>query len=109
MSGLQLLNLPADAWRQTLTVATAFWALCLGLVVIEATLGDNIVTGTVFFLSLPALVGFLFWANKTLLGVMRRGLVAMVAFGMYVLVAASAIVFVGLFAAANLKNIIVAV
>ena len=101
---LHQLVLPPDVWRQTLTVATAFWAVCLLLMIIDAVFGGNAVTGTLFFLSLPALVGFLVWANKDLLVLMSRGLMVSMAVGLYMLTAASLIVFVGLFAAANLKS-----
>ena len=103
---MQILNLSPVLWKQTLSVATAFWALCLVLVAVEATWGESAVTGVLFFLSVPALVGFSIWANKALLIVMRRSFVASVAFAVYVLTCASVIIFVGLFAAANLKNII---
>ena len=104
---MQILDLSPLLWKQTLSVATAFWALCLVLVAVEAMFGDSIVTGALFFVSVPALVGFLMWANQGLLVLMRRGLVATLALGVYVLLCATLIVFVGLFAAANLKNIIV--
>jgi hypothetical protein len=106
---VQILDLSSLLWKQTLSVATGFWALCLALVAVEATWGASIVTGTLFFLSVPALVGFLIWANKALLILMRRGFAAAFAIAAYVLLCATLIVFVGLFAAANLKNIIVAV
>jgi hypothetical protein len=100
------LALPAKVWRQTLKVATAFWGVCLGLVAIDATIGANVFTALAFFISVPILVGYLMWANRDLLILIKRGFVPMVAFGVYVLCSASAIVFVGLFAAANLKSLI---
>lgn len=97
--------LPAKVWRQTLKVATAFWGVCLALVAIDAAIGANVFTATVFFISVPILVGYLMWANRDLLVFIRRGFMPMVVFGVYMLCSASVIVFVGLFAAANLKSL----
>ncbi len=103
------LNFSAGTWEQTLKIATSFWGVCLLLVLIEATVGDNIVTPTIFFLSVPVLVGYLLWANLYLLMQLRKNLISMLVLGVYVLCSASAIVFVGLFAAANLKTLMTGV
>ena len=100
----------ACSWRQTLTIATAFWGACLALVAIEATLGTNAVVAGLFFLSIPLLVACLTWAN---LGIVfhrpRRDLAAVFVLGMAVLLSASLIILVGLLAAANLKTLIISV
>ena len=103
------LNFPAGAWEHTLKIATSFWGVCLLSVLIEATMGDNLVTQTIFFLSVPVLVGYLIWANIDVLMALRKSLFAVFVLGVYVLCSASAIVFVGLFAAANLKTLMVGV
>lgn len=103
------LSFPVAMWEQTLKIATSFWGVCLLLVLIEALIGDNVVTPTIFFLSVPVLVGYLMWANIDLLMGLRKSLLAVFVLGMYVLCSASAIVFVGLFAAANLKTLMLGV
>ena len=103
------LNFSAGTWEQSLRIATSFWGVCLLLVLIEATVGDNIVTPTVFFLSVPVLVGYLMWTNLDLLIQLRKSLFAVLVLGVYVLCSASAIVFVGLFAASNLKTLMTGV
>ena len=105
MLNSMLLN--GDNLRHMLSVATIFWALCLLLVAAEAAFGDNVVTGSLFFLSVPLLVGGLLWANRTVLVYLKRGPLQAVLLGVYVLACATVIVFVGLFAAANLKTLMV--
>lgn len=92
-------------WRQMLTVAALFWALCLVLVALEATVGAHFVLGGLFFLSIPMLVALLTWATKDLAAVLRRRLPAVVVHGACVLISAALIVLVGLLAAANLKTL----
>ncbi len=92
-------------WRQTLTVAAVFWALCLILVALEATVGAHFVLDGLFFLSIPLLVAFLIWATKDLTAVLRRGVYSVFVLGACVLVSATLIVLVGLVAAANLKSL----
>jgi hypothetical protein len=92
-------------WRQMLTVAAVFWALCLVLVALEATMGAHFVLGALYFLSIPLLVAFVVWATKDLAAVLRRGLPAIVIHAACVLVFASLIVLVGLLAASNLKSL----
>lgn len=103
----QPLNLSAQVWKETLKVASAFWAVCLVLVSIEARFGANRITETVFFLSVPALVGYLMWANRDLLIRLRSSLLGVLLLGLYVLLCASVIVLVGLVAAVSLKSLIV--
>lgn len=92
-------------WRQMLTVAAVFWALCLILVALEATMGAHFVLGGLFFLSIPLLVAFVLWATKDLAAALRRGMSAVVIHGACVLIFASLIVLVGLLAASNLKSL----
>ena len=92
-------------WRQMLTVAAVFWALCLVLVALEATMGAHFVLAGLFFLSIPLLVAFVTWSTKDLATVLRRSLPAVVVHGACVLVFASLIVLVGLLAASNLKSL----
>ena len=106
---LSRLSLSPGVWTQTLKIATGFWGVCLLLVLVEATIGDNIVTPTIFFLSVPVLVGYLIWANIDLLMQLKKSLFAVFVLGVFVLCSASAIVFVGLFAAANLKTLMTGV
>lgn len=92
-------------WRQMLTVAAVFWALCLVLVALEAAMGAHLVLGGLFFLSIPMLVALLTWATKDVVIVLRRRLPAVVVHGACVLISAALIVLVGLLAAANLKSL----
>lgn len=92
-------------WRQMLTVAAVFWALCLVLVALEATMGAHFVLGGLFFLSIPLLVAFVTWSTRDLAVVLRRGMPAVVVHGACVLIFASLIVLVGLLAASNLKSL----
>lgn len=94
-------------WRQTLTVAATFWAVCLVLVAFEATLGANFVLGGVFFLSIPMLVAFITWATKDLMLVPRRGVSAVFVLGVCVFFMSTVIILIGLLAAANLKTLMV--
>lgn len=92
-------------WRQMLTVAAVFWALCLVLVAFEATMGAHFVLGGLFLLSIPLLVAFLTWATKDLVAVFQLGAPAVIVHGACVLIAATLIVMVGLLAASNLKSL----
>ena len=103
------INFSSQLWKQTLKVASGFWGVCLFLVAIEAAVGDNAVTATIFFLSVPVLVGYLMWANWQLMILVRERLLAVFVLGVYVLCSATVIVFVGLFAAANLKTLMIGV
>ena len=90
-------------WRQLLTVAAVFWALCLVLVALETTMGAHFVLGGMFFLSIPLLVACLIWVTKDLSALLRRRLPAVIVLGVSVLVSASLIVLIGLLAATHLK------
>lgn len=90
-------------WRQMLSVAAVFWAACLGLVALEATMGAHFVLGGLFFISIPILVCFLTWAIKDLMLVLRRNLSSVVLLGACVLFSSTLIILIGLLAAANLK------
>lgn len=92
-------------WRQMLTVAAVFWALCLVLVALEATMGTHFVLGGLYLLSIPLLVGFVTWATKDLAAVLRRRVPAVVIHGAFVFLFASLIVLIGLLAASNLKSL----
>lgn len=92
-------------WRQTLSVAAAFWAVCLVLVAFEATMGANFVLGGLFFLSIPMLVAFITWATKDLMLVLRRDVSAVVLLGVCVFFTSTLIILIGLLAAANLKSL----
>jgi hypothetical protein len=92
--------------QQTATVAAVFWCLCLALVVLEATLGENPVSSGLFLLSVPALVGGLFWANRSVLRTPAR-LTALATLTIAVLVYASVILLLGLLAASKLKALLV--
>lgn len=97
-------------WRQTLGVATAFWGACLALVIVEATVGSNVVVAGLFFLSIPVLVGVLTWVNRGIVfGQAPRRFTSILVLGLAVLVSASLIVLVGLLAAANLKTLMTGV
>jgi len=94
-----------EAWRQNLRVAAGFWGLYLALVAAEATFGANAFIGALFFVSVPALVGYLIWANHRIaLGVGDR-MVSLVLLGVAVLALATLIILVGLLAAAHLKTL----
>lgn len=83
-----------------------FWAACLALVALEATVGSNLFVGLVFFLSIPVLVGYLTWVNKDIVTRTGRGLLSVVLLGISVLISSSVIILIGLVAAANLKTLI---
>ena len=91
--------------HQTASVAVVFWLLCLALVVLEATLGENPVSSGLFFLSVPALVCALFWANRSLLRSTAR-VMALATVTLSVFVYASVILLLGLLAAAQLKALL---
>jgi hypothetical protein len=104
---MQITALASRIWRQNIGIATTFWAGCLVLVAIEATMGASLFVGALFFVSLPALVGLLTWVNRDI--VFRRTPrepASVLLLGVAVLLASSLIVFVGLLAAANLKALI---
>ena len=42
--------------QQTASVAAVFWCICLFLVALEATIGENPVSSWLFLVSVPALV-----------------------------------------------------
>jgi hypothetical protein len=96
---------PLHNLEQTASVAALFWGVCLGLVTLEATVGANPVSSLLFFLSVPALVTGLFWANRSLLRSHPR-LVALTTLGVSVLVYASVILLLGLLAASKLKSLL---
>ena len=91
--------------NQTASVAVVFWLLCLALVVLEATLGENPVSSGLFFLSVPALVCALFWANRALLH-SRERVMALATVTLSVFVYATVILLLGLLAAAQLKALL---
>ena len=96
------------SYRQNLTVATAFWGTCLVLVVVEAALGANIIVGGLFFLSIPLLVVVLTWINKGIVfDRAPRTVSSVLMLGLSVLVVSTAIILVGLLAAANLKALMI--
>ena len=94
--------------NQTASVAALFWGVCLVLVTLEATVGENVVSNALFFLSIPALVTGLFWANRSLLR-SRARLVALATLAVSVFVYASVILMLGLLAAAKLKALLMEV
>lgn len=96
---------PLNNLQQTVSVAALFWGACLVLVTLEATLGDNPVSSVLFFLSVPALVTGLMWANRSLLR-SRRRLVALSTLAVSVFVYASVILLFGLLAASTLKTLL---
>ena len=97
------------SWRQTLKVAASFWALCLFLVATEAWFGANTFAAVCFLMSVPILVGLLIWANRHLLPFLKRGMLGVLALSLYFLVSSAVIVFLGLFAGAYLKRLMLGV
>jgi len=96
------------SYRQNLSVATAFWGIYLVLVVVEAALGASIIVGGLFFLSIPLLVVVLTWINKGIVfDRAPRTVSSVLMLGLSVLVVSTAIVLVGLLAAANLKALMI--
>jgi hypothetical protein len=77
--------------QQTASVAVLFWGACLVLVAIEATVGANMVSSALFFLSIPAMV------TDT----------ALATLAVSVFVYASVILLFGLLAASSLKTLLV--
>jgi len=96
---------PIANLHQTASVAATFWGACLVLVTVEATVGENLVSSALFFLSVPALVIGLIWANRSLLR-SRARLTAMATLAVSVFVYASVILLLGLLAAAKLKSLL---
>ena len=90
----------SQAFRHTLTVATGFWGACLVLTTLEAALGANSVIGSLFFLSIPLLVGGLTWANGVCVS-RPRGAGSVVMLGVVVLLSSSLIILLGLLAASR--------
>jgi hypothetical protein len=94
--------------QKNLTVATTFWGACLLLVVAEVAIGSNIVIGSLFFLSIPLLVAVLTWVNKGIVfDRVPRTVGSVLVLGLSVLVVSTAIILVGILAAANLKTLII--
>jgi len=96
------------SYRQNLSVATAFWAACLVLVLVEIALGSNIVIGGLYVLSIPLLVAVLTWVNKGIVfDRAPRTLSSVLVLGVSVLVVSTLIILVGLLAASNLKSLMI--
>ena len=94
--------------RQNLSVATAFWGACLVLVIAEVAIGSNLIIGGLFFLSIPLLVAVLTWVNKGIVfDRVPRTFGSVLVLGLSVLVVSTAIILVGLLAAANLKSLMI--
>jgi hypothetical protein len=97
-----------SSYRQTLSVASAFWGVCLLLVMVEVALGANIVIGSLFSLSIPLLVVMLTWVNRGIVfDRAPRTVSSVLVLGLSVLAASTAIIVVGLLAAANLKTLMI--
>ncbi len=101
MAAAQLHNL-----QQTATVAVLFWAVCLVLAALEATIGANAVSSALFFVSIPALVTGLLWANRSLLKSGERT-IALATLLVSVFVYASVILLLGLLAASALESLLI--
>jgi len=96
------------SYRQNLSVAAAFWGTCLVLVMVEVTVGSNIIIGSLFFVSIPLLVVVLTWVNKGIVfDRAPRTVSSVLVLGVSVLVVSTAIILVGLLAAANLKTLMI--
>ncbi len=96
------------SYRQNLSAATAFWGACLLLVMVEVALGSNIVIGGLFSLSILLLVVVLTWVNKGIVfDRAPRTVSSVLVLGLSVLVVSTAIILVGLLAAANLKSLMI--
>lgn len=94
--------------QKNLTVATTFWGACLLLVVAEVAIGSNVVIGGLFSLSIPLLVAVLTWVNKGIVfDRVPHTFSSVLVLGMSVLVVSTAIILVGLLAAANLKSLMI--
>ena len=92
--------------RRILKVALFFWAFCLTLGAIEGTVGSGTIVASIFFLSVPVLVGFLTWANYELLYVLPRRLTSVLVLGGTLMLSSTAVVMVGLLAAAGMKTML---
>jgi len=89
-----------------LKVALSFWAFCLILGAIEGTVGSGVIVATIYFLSVPVLIGFLTWAHHELLYVLPRRLSSVLAVGGALMLSSTAVVMVGLLAAAGMKTML---
>ncbi len=103
---LAMLPPATENLQQTASVAAVFWGVCLALVTLEATLGANPVSSGLFFLSIPALVAGLFWANRSLLR-QRARFTALATLTVSVFVYATVILLLGLVAASKLKALLI--
>jgi hypothetical protein len=101
MLAMQMKNL-----QQTASVAVIFWVSCLLLVVLEATVGANPVGAVLFFVSIPALVSGLLWANRSLLRAGER-YTALATLLVSAFVYASVILLFWLLAASKLKSLLI--
>ena len=96
-----------DNLRQTASVALLFWGTCLFLAGLEAAVGDNLVSKGLFFVSIPAMVIALLWANRSLLRSRERW-TALATMAISVFVYASVILLFGLLAATQFKVLLLA-
>jgi hypothetical protein len=92
--------------HRNLRAAVAFWALCLMLYAAETVSGYQPLAGLVFLLSLPALVGWLAWINRPLLGASSSPVLAFLAYAATVLTSAVLIVAIGLLAAPRMAELL---
>lgn len=92
--------------RQTASVALLFWGSCLVLAGLEASVGANLISAGLFFVSVPIMVIGLLWANRSLLRSRQRW-TALATMAVSVFVYASIILLFGLYAASKLKNLLI--
>jgi len=85
-------------------VALGFWTLCLVLGLIEATVGENLISSVLFLLSIPALVGTLIFTSRVSLRSPNR-ISALATLGLSVLVYASLIILVGVYLASAMLQL----
>ena len=95
---MSTLGFDAASLGRTGRVALGFWMLCILLGLVEAMLGENLISSILFLLSIPLLVGALIFANRLVLRSVNRAS-ALAAVALSVLVYASLIILVGLYLA----------
>lgn len=91
---MSTVHFDAASLRRTARVAVGFWLLCITLGLVEAAVGENLVSSILFLLSIPVLVGALISANRVVLRAGNRAS-ALATVGLSVLVYASLIILFG--------------
>ena len=91
---------------KNLVAIALFWGSCLCLFLIEVTSGYHTLSGLIFLMSIPMLVGYLAWINRILLHVLETRLQSLLLYSGVVFLTSILVIFIGLFATIQLKHLI---